>query len=314
MFFEQKKVKIETLGEYLREARGSLNFTQEEISQKTDISSFFLKQLESGVFTNLPADVYVLGFLKKLSKLYGVESDLLINQYKKEKCIQGQISKLESCPTISFKKIFAKIVITPKLIAFSFAAIFVLGTLFYIFWQVFSINRMPNLQIFQPQDKQAIKSSSVLIKGKTDPGMSVEVNGHGVFVDNEGRFETQVGVSFGPKDIEITAKNKFDKSISKKISIVGEVQNKASNKVELKIDASQDIIIEYIIDNNEKKQETIQKNESKILQAEKSVVISTNNGGATSVVVNGQNIGVLGRMGERLENISFSPESGTINK
>ena len=93
VLFEQKKLKIETLGEYLKEARSSLNLSLEEIAKKADIHKNFLEFLESGNFNQLPADVYIFGFLKKLAKLYSVEPDLLIEQYKKEKCIQGQISK-----------------------------------------------------------------------------------------------------------------------------------------------------------------------------------------------------------------------------
>ncbi len=315
MFFEQKKIKIETLGEYLKEARSSLNLSLEEIAKKADIYKNFLEFLESGNFNQLPADVYVFGFLKKLAKLYLVEPDLLIEQYKKEKCIQGQISKRVKFSDSPFKKALAKIVVTPKFISFFFGAIFVLATIGYIVWQVFSINRMPNLQIFEPQDKQAIKTSSVLIKGRTDPGMSVAVNGQNVFVDSSGNFQTQIGVSAGPKDIEIIAKNKFDKSISKKISIVGEAQSaKLPDSVELRIDALEYVVIKFAVDDHPSEEIAINKNSSKILNAEKKIIISTTNAGATLVTVNGKSLGVLGRVGEKLENIPFSAESGNINK
>jgi hypothetical protein len=145
--------------------------------------------------------------------------------------------------------------------------------------------------------------------------MSVAVNGQNVFVDNEGNFQTQIGVSAGPKDIEIIAKNKFDKSISKKISITGEAQGaKLPNSLELKIDALEDVIIRFVIDNKAAEEVTMYKSGSKILNAEKKIIISTSNAGATLVAIDGKSLGVLGRAGERLENIPFSAESANINK
>ena len=75
MVFERKKIQLETLSEYLQEAREALGLSAEEVAAKTSIKLFFLQALESGEFKKLPPDVYVLGFLKQLAELYSVESD-----------------------------------------------------------------------------------------------------------------------------------------------------------------------------------------------------------------------------------------------
>lgn len=93
MFFEQKKISTETLSEYLASVRNTLGLSLEDVAKKTGIKLKFLQGLESGDYKNLPADVYVLGFLKQLAELYTVASDEIVNQYKKEKNIQKQISK-----------------------------------------------------------------------------------------------------------------------------------------------------------------------------------------------------------------------------
>ena len=46
MIFEKKKIQIETLGEYLREVRGNLQLSLEEVAKKTNIKPAFLKGLE----------------------------------------------------------------------------------------------------------------------------------------------------------------------------------------------------------------------------------------------------------------------------
>ena len=58
MLFEKKKVRIETLSEYLNAVRKNLDLSIEEVCAKTGISRKFLNALESGNFKELPADVY----------------------------------------------------------------------------------------------------------------------------------------------------------------------------------------------------------------------------------------------------------------
>ena len=55
------------------------------VSRRTEISEKFLQALETGAYHKLPADVYVYGFLRKLGRLYRVDSAILIEQYNKER-------------------------------------------------------------------------------------------------------------------------------------------------------------------------------------------------------------------------------------
>jgi cytoskeletal protein RodZ len=132
MVFETKKIQIETLGEYLKSVRENLKLTPEEVSLKTDISLKFLGFLESGLLYKLPPDVYVFGFLKKIALLYGVESEVLLEQYRKERGISLNIQKK---PTNSKSKLasFAKnLVITPKILTFIFGLSFIVLTLIFV--------------------------------------------------------------------------------------------------------------------------------------------------------------------------------------
>ena len=220
MVFEKKKIHLETLSEYLLEVRKQLNLTLSQVVQKTSIKETYLEDLENGKFYRLPPDVYVLGFLRQLGGLYSVDSEVLIKQYKKEKGILRQLQQRQGERSSWRKRYFKNFVITPKLLSLATGSIFVVVTILYIVWQVLSINRTPSLEILQPQDNEAIKETSVNIVGRTDPGMTVTVNGQNIFVDDKGAFQTKLGLQSGPTQLNIVASNRFGKSASESISVI----------------------------------------------------------------------------------------------
>jgi hypothetical protein len=153
----------------------------------------------------------------------------------------------------------------------------------------------------------------VEIAGKTDPGMTVTINGEDIFVDREGNFKAQLGISSGPKEFVIMAKNRFDKSVLKNITVVGQGQAKLKpGSVELFVEFTGNVIAGFVVDDQPIAPMEFMPGESKQLAGKKKIEISTSDAGATRVYLNGQNLGFLGREGESLQNIPFFAESGTI--
>jgi transcriptional regulator with XRE-family HTH domain len=315
MLFEKKKLKIETLSEYLGEIRAELGLSLEDVAEQIGIKPKFLEDLEEGKFLKLPPDVYVLGFLKQIGRRYNIESEVLIEQYKKERGIQKQLLERAKEEGRWKKKIKDRVVITPKSVSIFAGLVFVVATLGYIIWQVSSINKTPSLEIIEPQDRQIIKGSSVSIKGKTDPGMSVTVNEQNIFVDSQGNFKTQLGITAGPRDLTIAARNKFDKSITKIVSIVGEDEQgqPQAGQLQLKLEFSDTITLGFIIDDSAEQSAVFRSGDVKQFSAKNKILLSTTNAGATKVTLNGEVLGPMGRSNEKLEHIPFFAESGTIN-
>jgi cytoskeletal protein RodZ len=313
VLFEKKKIQIETLGEYLSAVRKNSNLSPREVSKKTGISPRFLQALEAGDFAKLPPAVYVGGFLEQLGCLYNVEAEVLVGQYKKELNILEQLKKRSLNQKSFFRRFLGKIIITPKLLSIGLGALFVAVTIGYIIWQVVSINRTPSLEVYQPRDQQAIVGSSVEVSGKTDPDMMITVNQENVFVGKDGKFKTQVGISSGPKELVITAKNRFDKSVSKTLTVVGQDQPKArDSRLELKLVFTNRVVLVVSLDGRMSQTLTFQSGDVRLLQAEKKIVLSVSDAGAVKVSLNGNNLGALGRAGEKLENIPFFAESANI--
>jgi hypothetical protein len=255
--------------------------------------------------------------LRQLAQLYSIEPALLLDQYKKERGIIQQVAQDGKKPVNISRKFFGGIVITPTFLSITVGVLFVLLTVGYIIFQIYSINRAPHLEIFEPQNRQIIKDSFVNVRGQTDPGMTVAVNGQDVFVDNNGGFKTQLGITPGPRDLKITAQNKFGKQVAKVVSIVGQSSQSlpaaSSTALQLKLDFSGDVTITFTLDDQQSQTVSFHNGDSKLLMAKNKAVISTSDAGATRATLNAQPLGPLGRPKESLSNIPFFAESDNMN-
>jgi cytoskeletal protein RodZ len=317
MIFEKKKIQIETLSEYLTQVRTDLNLSQDDVVSRTSIQPKFLMALENGNFKILPADVYVFGFLKQLSILYIINSEILIDQYKKERGIHAKVNEERKYAASNwYNKRFKKLIITPKILSLSFGLAFVVLSVGYIIWQVWSINRTPSLEVFEPANNSAILGSAVKIKGRTDIGMSIDVNGQGIFVDNKGNFETQLGLNPGPEQIVVTAKNRFDKSAVQNISVIGQATTSvvSSNHLQLKVDFSAQVTFVFSIDGQPQQTFNFNSGDSKTFSANQKILISTTDAGATKVTVNGQSLGSMGRSKEVINDVPFFAQPDEVKK
>lgn len=306
MIFEKKKLQIETLSEYLSEIRKNLNLPAGEVCRKAGMSLKFLEGLETGQLKNLPADVYVYGFLRQLGTIYAVDADVLISQYKKERGIVQQLDKNQDNVGGNWRKNFNKLIITPKLLTIGASLLFIVLTVGYIVWQVWSINKTPSLTILSPADNSVIAGSAVEIRGQTDAGMSVEVNSQPVFVDSKGEFRTELALSAGPRQISITAKNRFNKSVSRIVNITAQPGNSSAVAgMELRLDFAGRATVSFVLDDGSRESLSFNEGDAKILAAKQKIILSTSDAGATRVTFNGQILGFLGRKGEALNNIPF---------
>ena len=315
MVFETKKVQVETLGEYLKAARQAFNLSLKQVSESAKVNLKWLAALEAGKLENLPADVYITGVLKQLAQFYRLDESALILQYQKERKIAVQITKSKNPVSGRLGAFWRKLIITPKIMALVLTGLFVFLTLAYLVWQVLAINRAPSLKILSPQDQAILKDLSVEVSGQTDPGITVSVNGQEIFVDNQGGFKTTLGLSLGPQEILVVAKNRFDKQTSKSVKVFVQPQGQAASaKVQLNLNFSGDVLLSYSLDSGALQEKTAKAGEKLDLAADGLISLTVSDGGAVSANLNGQDLGPLGKPGEELKGLTFSPQSGIINK
>ena len=317
--FEIKKVSQETLGEYLFSIRQHFGYTIEEVSQKTGIFEKFISAIEQGSYQLLPPDVYVLGFLRKIAEVYKISCDDLISQYKKEKgvALRTGLEKIVAKPTM--RSYFSNLAITPKILTLGGGLLFGVGAFVYILFQALSVNRTPHLTIIDPKPDTVMQGSSVVVKGETEPGISITVNGQNVLVDSDGTFETTLGVAPGQKDFQFIATNKFGKQKTETVSlridepqVAGEVTQTPSQLV-LELQFSKTSTISVKTDGVQLPEEVLPSGALKKITANNEVEVTTSDAGNTKVSLNGKPLGALGKVGQKIT-VPFTQEAQELLK
>ncbi len=315
--FEIKKISQETLGEYLKAIREHLQLTLPEVAQKTGILEKFIVAIEHGQYQILPPDAYTIGFLKKLAGAYSISCEDLLEQFKKEKDISLQTDRKRINPPQGIRAFFEDLSVTPKLISVSVGLLLGVGAFGYVLVQVFSVNRTPELTILEPAPNTVLSGSSIALKGKTEPGVRVSVNGQNVMVKSDGIFETTLGAAPGQKDFQIVATNKFGKEKVEAFSlrvdepqVAGEVTEQPSEIV-LELQFAKNTTINIVRDGVELPEETVPAGATKKVVAQDAVELTTSDAGGTQVSYNGQKLGSLGRSGEKIT-VPFTKEAREI--
>lgn len=315
--FETKKLSMETLGEYLLAVRTELGLTLEEVSQKTGIYEKFIHYMETGKYHLLPPSVYVLGFIKKLSEVYKISSEPLIEQYRKESGIVEHAASTRLANENTWKAWLKNLTITPKLITITGSAFVGLLAFFYVVFQVFAINQTPELAISEPKNDAVISGSSVNVTGKTESGVIIAINGQNVFVDPSGQFHTTIGVAPGQKELKIQAQNKFGKKTEQTLALrveelkVAGAETTIPSQLQLNLKFTKDTKIELKRDGADTTVETVKAGTIKEITANDNVVVTTYDAGSTNATLNGKNIGVLGKTGEKIV-IPFTKEAASL--
>lgn len=311
MVFEQKTIGTETLGQYLKAIRLQKELEYVAVAKTVGISPKFMEALEKGAWDVLPADVYVQGFLHKIAELYGISSSDLVAQFKKEKGLfQGQQQRL----SVRDKSLLPKMQLTPRMLSGLIIGGLLLALAAYVVWQVARLNQPPNLEVYEPEDGQKITQTFVTISGHTDPGMKLTINEEQVLVDDAGKFSANLGISSGQKQLVIRSQNKFDKTTTRIINVVGElpVTGDQSQVFTLDIFALQRITLKLIADGKAEEVKILEPGQTQKISAQTTILLSTSDAGSTQVLLDGKNFGVLGKPGEALTLVPFTATTKEI--
>jgi len=200
--FKTKEIETQTLGEKLKNARGSMKMALWQASRKTKIPVNYLKYLESGKYAKLPADVYITAYLKKYAEVLKLEINQVLEQFKTEKGITTK-------PSHSSKK---PLLVTPRRLSLV-VVILVIGLIFGYFWhQISYLINPPSIKITQPIPDFATQDKSVEISGQTESDVYLTVNGKEIYVDKRGSFSSILSLESGLNILRIEARDRFGKT------------------------------------------------------------------------------------------------------
>ncbi len=311
MSFTTKKVKTQTLGEYLQMCRKRCGLPLAEICNLAQVNPKYLVALEEERFTDLPAQVYVRGFLRSLAKVYRVPEFELLQQFGSEFELFNRLQDLELV-VLKPKFTLPRFIFSPKTAAILGAGFLGLLSLAYLYFQVSSLTRPPKLEIFLPDDDGVVNSSLLQVRGKTEAGSVVYFNNQPIVADVHGEFRENLSLGPGLNQLVIKAVNKFGQEakvtrsfllVEKEIAGI----TTAEGKIELKLLIGPEAAwIHLETDGVEKYSGTMLLGAKTVVSARNKIILTTGNAGSTRVILDGKDLGVLGKEGEVIRNIEFT--------
>ena len=217
--FIRKKVESLTLGEKLKKLRQQYRMSYTEIAKATRIQAKYLEALENGEYEKLPAEVYIRGFLRSYARHLGLDDEAFLKLYDKEKNIRENLGQNKKAPESLRYPAMNVWILTPRA-AVLFLLVFILGgTFIYLFSEFRSFVAEPKLVILYPLSGATIDGAGIVLQGKTDPGVTITVNGDPVFVGGDGEFSEALTLQSGLNRITVRATNRFDKSKEEALAV-----------------------------------------------------------------------------------------------
>lgn len=194
------------------------HLTLEQAEEETKVRIRYLDALERGAYGELPANVYVLGFLAKYAEFLGASKEELMTAYRRERGTDNFPKKIAPESQIRDKRAY----FTPRTIILLVVFLVVAVFLGYIFYAVQNFTSPPNLELQSPSAETVIRQDRVEVIGKTDEGTSLKINDQVVFLDDRGNFKETVKLQPGLNNIELRATNRVKKETVKVIKILAE--------------------------------------------------------------------------------------------
>lgn len=207
------------LAEFLKGKRQEKNLTLERLSDLTKIQLYHLEALEAGQFEKLPPSIYRDGIFKRLSKFLDAGESEIMEAYRDElkssvKTIlpeptyQNFPLQIGNSPAVKRESYF--ILTQSRLMIFAGGLLLLLLS-GYLWYQFSFLIGPPNLAIIPSEDTITIEEI-ILVRGKTDTGIDLTINGENTYVDSNGSFEKNIKLAAGLNIIEIQAVNNFGKT------------------------------------------------------------------------------------------------------
>ena len=208
---------MKTIGETLKEARLKKRHSLAKVEKETKIKKEFIEAIEKEDWGKLPDLTVVTGFVKNIASFLELNptslAALLMRDYP------PQALSINPKPDVSKQFVWS-----PKL-TFLVGIIVVLMIIFgYLIFQYREFISPPSLEVNQPKENQIITQREIEVSGKTDPDTVVKVNNQSVLLDEEGNFETKIGIFEGTNEIIIKAISRSGKETEVRRKIIPELK------------------------------------------------------------------------------------------
>lgn len=324
--FTRKKVKSYTLGEKLKRLREEAGIALAEISKATKIRKIYLEKIEAGKYDELPAEVYIKGFLKGYAQYLGIDVEEVLKQYERERGVQESIKK-HQMPTSESQKFRPPVVtITPKMFTAAAFLLLIFGGIFYFYREIGKFSETPRLVVVQPATDLTLDGSSLDVVGLTDKDSKVTINDQPIYVNENGEFNETLSLQQGVNAITVKSLNRFGKESSKVINVSANYeapqiagrfkeanepeQNTNPDKVSVEIRVEEaPIWVSVEVDGKNVQSGTMLAGSSQKFEADNQISVTSGKGNRTFITLNGQDIGPLGSSPGVVRDVIFTKDT-----
>lgn len=192
-----------TAGSVLQKERIRKNYSLDEVAAATKIQKHYLESLEKDEFEKFPSAVYAKGFLQNYANFLGINPSRLLALYRRS-VGEAPPQPVKDGPQ-PIKQ--PKFLLTPTIIIIATVVLLVIGTLGYLIYQFYNFQKPPMLKLTYPEKNITVEEKEITLKGKTDPGMFVQVNDEAIKISDDGSFEVKLTLSEGTNTIIVKARH-----------------------------------------------------------------------------------------------------------
>ena len=223
-----------TAGEVIKNKRESLAKDLNSVSVDTKIQKRFLEYIESNQFDKFDSKIFATGFIKIYSKYLGLDTEKILALYRRSTLVEVKNSNKKT--SVNKKSLLPKINISPKILAITTLAIFLLLTIGYVGYQIYKFQTPPTLTIVQPTDGYITKEESTVLKGITQDSVLIDVNDKKVDVNSKGEFETEIFLIEGVNTINIRALKSSNSNLetNKTLKVIYTPQQEGEEEIKVK--------------------------------------------------------------------------------
>jgi len=223
-----------TAGEVIKNKRESLAKDLNSVSVDTKIQKRFLEYIESNQFDKFDSKIFATGFIKIYSKYLGLDTEKILALYRRSTLVEVKNSNKKT--SVNKKRLLPKINISPKILAITTLAIFLLLTIGYVGYQIYKFQTPPTLTIVQPTDGYITKEESTVLKGITQDSVLIDVNDKKVDVNSKGEFETEIFLIEGVNTINIRALKSSNSNLetNKTLKVIYTPQQEGEEEIKVK--------------------------------------------------------------------------------
>lgn len=214
-----------TLGQKLKDARFIKHWSLDEAEAQSKIRLRHLVAIEEGRYSELPPDVFAVGFVRRYANLLGLNPTAAVALFREERAALKLTRK--RTPSFGPSKILQrpKFTLSSRTLLSIAVGLVVLLLFGYIWYQVRLFAAPPNLSITSPVQDSVVSYGLVTVMGKTSPAATLFINLEAVPLDEQGAFRQDVRLTPGVNTIEVKAVNRLDKETVETLHVLYQVES-----------------------------------------------------------------------------------------